>query len=646
MFVRSRNLKANTSSNGTKAFKFQRLPHVQRAVAVCANSTGAFGAIRVDYKPAPINVIGRHFSADMAAIAPYTDETTLLAHQDMKIPLDAIIGTDDDLEDSSILDDIREVAKLMTFLCDRMNQVESSAMGNKHGADLAVCIGTKFGIPAHRVVLAARCTPLREVLGGDRTLCDKSSKISVTFTPQLLDASLVPPVLHFTGITPLSLLILLHYLYADEVLAVWDRRIGSLFEPQFSSLGMSAVQVKADLATLAHLLCLPHLTSALQSVGKRVAKLSAGGDFQWLFDQAQLLGSSQRNVREDPLAPDVALHFADKTVYTHSTVLRARSAFFAAFFSDPDWTVERRDDAGVVDVDMGHHKWQVMKFVLPFVCFGEETMFEALGESYCVFHNTVRANHFAEFLDSVDELLELMFLVISAAVGSSAFPLAFRTVDSVLTQNELLLTRLVLLCSQIVLKYLNAYNACYQLTDAIHLNAVDLTDRIQSYMAANMEMLLESRILDDLDHRVVRKLSEHTCAEQAAQSPVSRFGMLGRAALEKHKEWLASQDIPVPVIPTQKLWPAKDSPKMSPPGSVKKTMGRQSRPHSPTRSPVLRPSLAQPPGDEIFAMDDADGGPSLKLNSVQASGGEETLVPVTTVGSARSGWKKNPTTPR
>ena len=422
VFVRSRNLKANTSSNGTKAFKFQRLAHVQRAVAVCANSTGAFGAIRVDYKPAPINVIGRHFSADMAAIAPYTDETTLLARQDMKIPLDAIIGTDDDLEDSSILDDIREVAKLMTFLCDRMNQVESSAMGNKHGADLAVCIGTGFGIPVHRVVLAARCTPLREVLGGDRTLCDKSSKISVTFTPQLLDASLVPPVLHFTGITPLSLLILLHYLYADEVLAVWDCRIGSLFEPQFSSLGMSAVQVKADLATLAHLLCLPHLTSALQSVGKRVAKLSAGGDFQWLFDQAQLLGSSQRNVREDPLAPDVALHFADKTVYTYSTVLRARSAFFAAFFSDPDWTVERRDDAGVVDVDMGHHKWQVMKFVLPFVCFGEETMFEALGEPYCEFHNTIRVNHFAEFLDNVDELLELMFLVISAAVGSSAFP--------------------------------------------------------------------------------------------------------------------------------------------------------------------------------------------------------------------------------
>ena len=392
VFVRSRNLKASTTSNATRAFKFQRVAHVQRAVAVCANSTGAFGALRVDYNPPSINLTGQCFSADMAAIAPYVDEVTVLAREDTRMPWNTAIGIDDDLEDSSILDDIGEVAKLMTVLCNRMNQVESFIKGNRHGADLVVRIGTKFEIPAHRVVLAARCMPIREVLGGGDVLCDKSSKISVTFTPQLLDVPL-PPVLHFTGITPLSLLILLHYLYADHVLAVWDGRIASPFESQFSGLGLSAAQVKADLTTLAHMLCLPHLTSALQSVGKRVAKSSAGDDFRWLFDQAQLLGPSRRNVREDPLAPDVALHFADKTVYTHSAVLRARSAFFDAFFSDPDWTVNRRNDAGVVDVEMGHHKWQVMQFVLPFVCFGEERMFEALGESYCGSHNTVHVNH-------------------------------------------------------------------------------------------------------------------------------------------------------------------------------------------------------------------------------------------------------------
>ena len=188
------------------------------------------------------------------------------------------------------------------------------------------------------------------------------------------------------------------------------------------------------------------------------------------------------------------------------------------------------------------------------------------------------------------------------------------------------------------------YNACYQLTDAIHFNATDLVDRIQSYMTANLELLLESRILDDLDPRVVRKLSEHTRAEQAVQSPVSRSDKLGLAALEKHKAWLALQDIPVPVVPSQKPWSGKDSPKMSPSGSAKKAVGRQLKISSPTTSPVLRPTGAsQPPlGDEIFAMDDADWGWPLRLSSVRPSaGGGEDSVP-----AAKPGWKKSPATPR
>lgn len=396
-----------------KAFKFQRVAHVQRAVSVCANSTGAFGALRVDYKPPPIIVTGRQFSADMAAIAPYIlDEAMVPVRQAVNIPSDEIAGTDDDPEDSLILDDIAKVAKLMAILYNRVNQVGSLVKGSQHGADLTLRIGAEFELPVHRVVLAARCIPLRDLFGGHGVVRDACSKISMTFTP-------APAVLYFAGISPFSLLILLHYLYSDEVLAVWDLRIGSHFEPHFPSLGLSAVQVKADLDALARLLSLPHLTAALQSVGKRAAKPSAGDCFRWLFDQAQLSSSSRRDVSQDPLAPDVALHLADMTIYMHSAVLYARSAFFAALFSDPDWTVDRRDAAGVVDVDMRHHKWQVMQFVLPFICFGEEKMFETLGELFREICNIILSNHCAEFVDNTDELLDFMFLVISVAVKPS-----------------------------------------------------------------------------------------------------------------------------------------------------------------------------------------------------------------------------------
>ncbi|KAN0088318.1 hypothetical protein V8E55_005375 [Tylopilus felleus] len=147
----------------------------------------------------------------------------------------------------------------------------------------------------------------------------------------------------------------------------------------------------------------------------------------------------------------------------------------------------------------------------------------------------------------------------------------------------------------IVLKYLNAYNVCCLLTDAI--NAVDLVDRIQTYMIANIEMLLESRILDDLDPRV--------------------FDKLKRAALEKHKEWLALQDIPVPTRN---------------PGCT----------HQPRALFFVR--RWRLPRRETRLMDDADGGPSLRLNPAQTTGSDDTLALATTVGSARLGWKKNPAT--
>ena len=118
-----------------------------------------------------------------------------------------------------------------------------------------------------------------------------------------------------------------------------------------------------DLGSLAHLLCLPHLASALQPVGKRVAKLSAEDDFQQLFDQAQPLDSSRRHVHQDPLAPRCATLCRQdrlRALYDSPRVV----CVLCAFFSDPDWTTHKRDDAGVLDVEMGHHKWQVMQFVL------------------------------------------------------------------------------------------------------------------------------------------------------------------------------------------------------------------------------------------------------------------------------------------
>ncbi|KAI6101705.1 hypothetical protein EV401DRAFT_2201598 [Pisolithus croceorrhizus] len=293
-----------------------------------------------------------------------------------------------------------------------------------------------------------------------------------------------------------------------------------------------------------------------------------------LAEQCKAVGSladANQIFATDPLAPDVALYLRDKVVYTHSVVLRARCPFFSAFFGDKDWTSRRRNQSGVIDIRMDHFDWEVMQFVLGFICFGEEKFFDAL-----------------DFLESADDVVEFMFRIVAAA-------------------NELLLDRLVLLCSQVILGFLNPYNACYLLTDAIYYNAVDLVKGIENYMTVNLEMFLESRILDDLGALEVRHLAGYTRSEQAEKSPLVRSNRLARDAMEKHREWLANQDIPEPLV----------------------SIGDRE---------IQR-------GTDLFIMDDMDVAPTLDSNVLRPSLPASPVRQYATL-TPRPVWKTNPSTPR
>ena len=180
-----------------------------------------------------------------------------------------------------------------------------------------------------------------------------------------------------------------------------------------------------------------------------------------------------------------------------------------------------------------------------------------------------------------------------------------------------------LICSKIILNYLNLHNACYLLSEAIHYNAMELAKSIKSYMAANMEMLLEPRILDDLDKIMVRHLAEYTCTEQ-----------LIHRAMDKHKAWLALQDIPGPIVPNSK--PSQEQ------RELQKTSCQTIQ--MPTPSPSLkptRPSRSIPhldlADDDIFLMDDTEPQFSGDSKTSQAS---SSVIPQPTPTPCPV-WKSN-----
>ncbi|KAI6098590.1 hypothetical protein F5141DRAFT_1146574 [Pisolithus sp. B1] len=558
VYVCARSMRSSATSGNNRSFKFQRVPHIQRVIAVCANSTGSFGALQF---------VGRSFEADMTAIMPFVPEAGVVfggayTTGGNRIP------ANDEMEDAEILDDISSLERLMDTL-RRLEGVPfdegTATTASAHDADIVVCVDKNFAFPTHRLVLAARCRPLREILSGNEALKDKHVEMTINFLP--FPTSPILGYLHMTGVNPLS----------DDLLALWDRRVGLVLAEQCKAVGILPMQIKYDLVTLAGLLELPQLAQALRSVVKCAPSSTACAQYRELFDHVQSATEpSGPDIRTDPLAPDVALYLRDKVVHTHSVVLRARCPFFSAFFGDKVWTSRRRNRFGVVDIRMDHFEWEVMRFVLGFICFGEEKLFDAL-----------------DFLESADDVVEFMFRIVAAA-------------------NELLLDRLL--------------------------------KGIENYMTVNLEMFLESRILDDLGALEVRHLAGYTRSEQAEKSPLVRSNRLARDAMEKHREWLANQDIPEPLVSSSKFPLVQKDP----PGTSK-TRSRPSLypPPSLSLNPCLSSKLGSrnTAGDDLFIMDDMDVAPTLDSNVLRPSLPASPVRQYATL-TPRPVWKTNPSTPR
>ena len=148
VFLRTRNAISSSSANingiksGTaasgKISKFERVPFLQRVTRVCANSTGAYGALRVDWEPSPIDLIGDGIEMTLKDVQPYLEfyRDEVEAHVDggldfpstgMRARLrslgedqvltSSLLLHDDDIEDDlAVLDDITGILELCHIL--------------------------------------------------------------------------------------------------------------------------------------------------------------------------------------------------------------------------------------------------------------------------------------------------------------------------------------------------------------------------------------------------------------------------------------------------------------------------------------------------------------------------------------------------
>ena len=463
---------------------------------MCANSTGAYGALRVDYRPREIEVRGRGVEEDLSGVRPFMamdlgleeerEREGCLQKKKRRVgPVDDSISTMralDDVQDlaggADELDDVpiqRDVATLLDLTGvlgrgkERRKRGEGEGEGGvggvqldtrsprgadthlphgadnrpPHGADI-VLSATKEGAVflGHRVVLAARSPVFRRVLGGKGVQSQSgiTLRLLATTTSKTKAASKSNSSnlahLSISGCHPFSILILLQYLYSDDLPAIWDRRVHTIIEKQLAVAGISHTQVKVDLKALAGLLELPLLAYALEWPSKRVPEPSLRRDLGRVFYEAnsnlgrlsETVNKSEVDEDGDPLAPDVVLELADRDVRCHSLLLRARSELFESFFEEREWTEKRWSGGGLIRIDLKHLGWNVMEYVLRYILCGEEDgLFEKLGVCAFFAGMCLMMMCFLEFASTVDNVLDFMFDVMGAAVSRlcpiiTAFP--------------------------------------------------------------------------------------------------------------------------------------------------------------------------------------------------------------------------------
>ena len=136
-----------------------------------------------------------------------------------------------------------------------------------------------------------------------------------------------------TGCHPMTVLLILEYLYSDDIPALWDRRVGVPCSHLFKPLKLDHMQVKIELLAMARILKLSSLSEALLAPVKHVPIPTIPSDLHYLFHEIPTAMSATN--------PDVFLELVDKVVPCHSIVLRTRCSFFRSFFDDENWTSNR-----------------------------------------------------------------------------------------------------------------------------------------------------------------------------------------------------------------------------------------------------------------------------------------------------------------
>lgn len=578
VFVRQR------LKSGSGQLKFRRIPYLQRVIKVATNESGAFGAIRVDARPTPIKLVGNTLQEDSFLLQPHFHrfQHQMTAEDFENLNSNTKKTDEDEEEDDESTNSVAKDTSIALTMCSILSRWRTGegdslfAWSDPLLSSDCHLIIQGLAIPVHSAILSMRAVKIAQLLAGKYT----SNILS-------LESYGTSPAIKVKACHPLVGLLLVQYLYSDDIAAIWDARVARIIQDKYPAEEIPLGDIKSDLKALADELDLVPLSFVLSYAAKQpLPHHTLSSDMQAFFNTTY-------TVPAGPESPcDVTILLSDRQVSCNSVILRARCPFFEAMFEDRDWTLNRKSEGAVV-VRMTHLKWTPMKLVFRWIYEGvEDDLFDYLHQ------------------DTLDEFLDFVFEVMAAAT-------------------ELLLDRLVLVCSRAIIRHCNVFNAAALASEASFYQANTLKLSVFDYIISCLETMLESGLLDEMDQNVLQDLSNVIAEKQKKRSPVAREGVLVKELMARHRDWLLVQDIPAPIVRQPFKYRARSA--LSPVDltSGKPVASRRKAPSSPAVNPSTEVPDKSSAADGIFQMDDDLPTPTISASEVRTPNkGSRSMTPL------------------
>jgi hypothetical protein len=378
VYVRSKSTRVSLGT-ASKPFSFRRIPLVNRVVKVAASPGGSFAVLSIDPQKRGIAPARHTLAKDLSGLLGYLAESEVEPFMQDEIPSQDLFSLGEDSEENhSISRDIIVARNIRRLLYQELDPIKvspyvrpaltidpSRTLRDVHGGDVMFEV-QKLQIEAHDAIFHARC----HIAWNNLKKIGSVSKGGVRIQLHTVDKD-AKARLHVEGVHVFALLLLLQYLYTDDVAAIWDRRVALKLMEGPPHLKLNIAEVKNDLLGLAQIFGLPSLAKSLEGVMKipTVASLQSHMESLMIRSQTPALGNG-----------DLLIELRDRTVPCHSPILRMRSSFFQALLDDPDWMSNRKCNPNK-SIDLRHIEWRAMKYAIRHMYCGDgEGMFEDICE--------------------------------------------------------------------------------------------------------------------------------------------------------------------------------------------------------------------------------------------------------------------------